>query len=44
MAYHAHVQYQIAEMVMDMESIAQLRKTADDWSNGSTTAPTTEDR
>jgi alkylation response protein AidB-like acyl-CoA dehydrogenase len=33
MAYHAHVQYQIAEMVMDMESIvAQLDKTAEDWS------------
>ena len=35
MAYHAHVQYQIAEMVMDLESIgAQLDKTAADWSNG----------
>jgi alkylation response protein AidB-like acyl-CoA dehydrogenase len=35
MAYHAHVQYEIAEMVMDLESIGpQLEQTARDWSNG----------
>lgn len=35
MAYHAHVQYAIAEMIMDLESIgAQLEQAAQDWSNG----------
>jgi alkylation response protein AidB-like acyl-CoA dehydrogenase len=35
MAYHAHVQHGIAEMVMAMEAVGpQLDVTAQDWSNG----------
>jgi alkylation response protein AidB-like acyl-CoA dehydrogenase len=35
MAYHPHVQHQVAEMVMELEAIgAQLEAVANDWSTG----------
>jgi alkylation response protein AidB-like acyl-CoA dehydrogenase len=35
MAYHPHVQHQVAEMVMELEAIgAQLESVAKDWSTG----------
>src|SRR5262249_38505498 len=35
MAYHAHVQQSIADMVMALEAVGpQLEMTAQDWSNG----------
>jgi alkylation response protein AidB-like acyl-CoA dehydrogenase len=35
MAYHAHVQYALAEMIMELEAIGpQLEQTATEWSDG----------
>ena len=35
MAYHAHVQYALAEMIMELEAIGpQLEQTAQEWSDG----------